>query len=144
VPSIFPTASPSTEFSDLKKLTDFFGGDCTRLILMRSPAKFTDITGALDTVARENALQKPGFNAVMVISDFQEERRPNQTGAIGSLNGVHALLLYRVLESDRYDPSKLDDRMNEWKARLRKAGAKVEALYDVALEPAQLKRLQMQ
>lgn len=140
-PSIFPSMATGAEFSDLKKLIEYFGEDCTRLILMKSPAKFTDITGALNTVARIASLRDSLYSGLIVLSDFQEERRRSQTGDIGSLRGMHVLLLYRVLEADRLDPARLDSRISAWQARLHRAGASVRALDDVFLEPAQMKRL---
>jgi hypothetical protein len=139
-PSVFPSKN-KTEFSDVRKFAEFFSDDCTRLILMRKPAAYTDISGALDTVARQMELQKSGFNGVFVLSDLKEERRRQQLGGIGSLRGVHTLLIYRVLEQDRYDPKGLDARIALWKAKISQAGSAVAAVDDISAEPAQMKRL---
>lgn len=139
-PSVFPSKS-KTEFSDVRKFAEFFSDDCTRLILMRRPAAYTDISGALDTVARQKELQKPGFSGVFVLSDMKEERRREQMAEIGSLRGVHTLLIYRVLDEDRYNPRGLDARISSWKAKISRAGSVVAAVDDVSVEPAQMKRL---
>jgi hypothetical protein len=140
-PSIFPSMASDSEFADLSKLKEFFGEDCMRLILARRPQPYTDITGALNSLGRISANRNSTFNAAIVLSDFKEERRRNQIGDIGSLRGMHALLLYRVLEEDRYDQTKLDARLNQWRLKLHRAGASVAAAEDVALDPAELTRL---
>lgn len=139
VPNIFRQAHEN-EFADLDQLVAFFKEDCTRFILMHKPELYTDITGALNTVARVSA-EDSGYHAIIMMSDFQEERRPHQVGTIGSLKGMHALLLYRVLEKDRFDTAPLDERIAHWKVLIHGAGASVAAVDDVALDPAQLVRL---
>jgi hypothetical protein len=141
VPNIFHTVENVDEFADIQKLSEFFGEDCVRLILMRKPEAFTDITGALSTVSRISASEASRYRALIILSDFREERRLKQKGDVGPLPGLHAVLLYRVLNEDRLDPSELDSRIARWLSTLRRAGARPTAVDDIVIEPAQIKRL---
>lgn len=141
MPNIFRTTDDASEFADLQKMLQFFREDCTRIVLMHRPQSFTDITGAFGTVSRIYANEAPGYNAIIALSDFKEERRKRQTGNVGALKGVHALLLYRVLDPDRLNPAHLDGRVATWLGVLRASGATVVALDDISLEPAKMKRL---
>jgi hypothetical protein len=108
---------------------------------MQSPAAFTDITGALNTVSRLAKYQHADFKGFIVLSDFHEERRPEQLGTIGSLAGLRGVLVYRVLETDRYNPELLTRRISTWETAIRGAGAKVKSVDDISLEPALIGRL---
>lgn len=140
-PNIFRDSKDPSEVADLDVLGDMLSEDCVKAILMHRPAAFTDITGALNTVSRLAATQASEYDSVIVLSDFKEERRQAQVDALGQLPKTKVLLVYRVLENDRFNSTALDQRLSDWQARLKKAGAKATAVNDVTLEPAQLRRL---
>lgn len=140
-PSIFPSLRPD-ELATVQAVSQFFGDDCTRLILSRKSADFTDISGALNTVSRISINQNAQFKAIIALSDFQEERRPGQSGGIGSLKGTRTLLIYRVLDHDRLNPADLERRLETWQKRLEDAGASVVMpVIDVNIDPAAVARL---
>jgi hypothetical protein len=140
-PNIFHTTERTDEFADLDEVSTFFADDCTQLLLKHKPAMFTDITGALDTVSRVAAQQQSQYSALIVLSDFKEDRRPHQVGTIGPLRNIHTLLLYRVLDSDRINPKDLDSRVSSWKDKIARAGGSVSAVDDIVVDPAQIRRL---
>ncbi|MEI9993756.1 MAG: hypothetical protein WDM91_04100 [Rhizomicrobium sp.] len=140
-PNILSVKSTADSLVNLKQLRDFAAKDCPLAIFLHAPEKFTDISGALDTVARMSAYDTAGFHALVVLSDFQEDRRRQQSGGFGALTGMHAVMLYRVLDSDRLDPRSLDQRIHKWEGALRHSGATVSSIDDVGLNAGLLKRL---
>lgn len=141
-PNIFRISSTAGEYADIPKTVEFFRSDCSKLIFMRKPAPLTDITGALNTVSRVAENEAPNYSALIILSDFQEERGRGKTGTIGRLKGVRSLLLYRVLNSDRDNPYQLDERVKKWKGLLRAAGAvTTDAVDDVIVDPGTMTRL---
>ncbi|HEX6980228.1 MAG TPA: hypothetical protein VF342_13100 [Alphaproteobacteria bacterium] len=129
------------EIANIKALREYLNGACLQFILSRKQQSFTDITGALNSVARAIEEQGGPFKAVIVLSDLKEEPRPNQRHPKLRLQGGRVLLLYRVLDEDRIDTASLDARIEHWKATLADAGSSVKAINDIVAEPAQIARV---
>jgi hypothetical protein len=141
IPSIYGRAAKQKDFSDISQLVEFLRFDCTNLILRRRASTYTDISGALNTASRLLSGQKLDYSAIIVLSDLKEELRPHQVAQLLSLNGVHVLLAYRVLEEDRNDPSQMDKRVAIWRQALRHVGATVQDVDDIQIDAGQVKRL---
>jgi hypothetical protein len=133
--------SSENELTNLQDLRQYLGDTCARLILARKPQPFTDITGALDSVSRAISEQSGSFKAIIVLSDLKEERRRGQKENSLHLAGTRTVLLYRVLDEDRLDPTKIDARVSGWKKALGAAGSTVYAINDVSSSPAQIARV---
>lgn len=144
LPNILAVKGGHDELVSIDALEDFAAKDCVRAIMMHKPETYTDISGALDSVSRISELDQPGLHALVVLSDFQEDRRKNQIGEFGRLDHVHALLLYRVLDEDRINSRPLDARIHKWEEALRHSGAVVSSIDDVSVDAGALKRVLLQ
>jgi hypothetical protein len=132
------------EVTTLRDLRSYLETSCLEYVLNQKQEMFTDITSALDSAVRITDEQLGSFRGIIVLSDLKEERRLKQKHESLHLNGRRILLLYRILNEDRIDPSKLDARIDSWKAVLTEAGAKVLVLDDQAASPGQISRLLIQ
>jgi hypothetical protein len=141
IPSIYGRAAKQKDFSDISQLVEYLRFDCANLILRRRPARYTDISGALNTASRLLSAQKLDYSAIIVLSDLKEELRPRQASQLLPLKNVHVLLVYRVLEEDRYDPSQIDKRIATWRQALGRVGGTVKDVDDIQLDAGQMKRL---
>lgn len=102
---------------------------------------FTDISGAI-RVATERKTDKGAARVIVVLSDFVEDHPAETVPASLKMRGEHCVLLYRPESGDQKQPNRLFDRMNEWRARLLKAGAlRVEASPIVGLTAKEIQRL---
>jgi hypothetical protein len=129
------------EFADIPETIQFLK-KCGDHTLSKKPAGYTDITGALNTVSRVSRNESSQYSALIILSDFREERRKGQSGTIGKLPGFRTALIYRVLETDRMNPADLDKRVQNWTQAIRGAGASsAVAMDDVIIEPGTLSRL---
>jgi hypothetical protein len=132
------------EITTLRDLDSYLETSCLQYILNQKQEGFTDITSALDNAIRATDEQLGSFRGIIILSELKEERRPGQKRQNLNLEGRRILLLYRILNEDRIDPSKLNTRVEGWKTALREAGAKVVALNDQAASPGQISRLLVQ
>jgi hypothetical protein len=129
------------EISRSKKLKEYLEQPCVRYILSREESSFTDISSAFDSAARLNEGQIGSFKAVIALSDFKEERRPDQKPINLRMKGFKIIMLYRVLDEDRTDSAAMDMRVGHWRKALNKAGAKSVSLADIGVTPGQITRI---
>lgn len=95
---------------------------CGNAMLARPVAKWTDIHGALASVSQVNAGQSFFQRFMFVASDFKEERPQGALPTL-ALPSFRVATIYRVLAEDSRNPKGLEDRLANWHAILRKAGA---------------------
>jgi hypothetical protein len=131
-PKLIGHSHGPNELSNTKELREYLTRTCVRFLLSRKQEKFTDIVAAFDTARRLAEYQPGSCKAVIALSDFKEEKRPGQVSPNLRMSGMVAVLLYRILNKDRIDPTKLDSRLSMWSDRLEKSGAKVVTLSDEA------------
>ena len=110
---------------------------CARAVLTRPIAKWTDISGAFDAVARAADSASYSQKFVFVLSDLKEERPRGQGSAAIRMNGFNAALIYRILPEDSANPAGLNSRLASWQQKLRSYGV---ARTVVALDSAQFSR----
>jgi hypothetical protein len=101
------------EVANPRALQGYLEASCLEKVLAQKQEAFTDITSALDNAARITDEQLGNFRAIIILSDLKEERRPGQKRQNLHLQGQRVLLLYRILDEDRRDPSKLEHFHNE-------------------------------
>jgi hypothetical protein len=130
-PQIIVNKREKGKVNTVRELADFLSMDCVRFVLSRPNEKFTDITGAFDSVSRAYEEQGGNYKAIIVLSDLREERRPGQRGKIGRLDKTNVVLLYRTLAEDRDNSATLDGRIDAWKKRLLDVGASVKSMSDI-------------
>lgn len=95
---------------------------CAQAVLARPVAKWTDIQGALDAVARSADSGNYAQKFLFVLSDMKEEKPRGQGNAPIRLDGFNVALVYRILPEDSANPAGLSNRLLDWTQRLRSFG----------------------
>ncbi len=106
----------------LKKLEAYFE-QCRDWIVAQKPKNGTDISGAIDLAARMARGQLNGPKAMIIISDFFEERWDGAVAPNLDLSGFKIDLIYRVNKKAALDVEAFNMNMRTWKDRLLTAGA---------------------
>ncbi|MBM3575732.1 MAG: hypothetical protein FJX39_08465 [Alphaproteobacteria bacterium] len=141
-PKLISSAPKDTRvFTQEKPLLKYLKVDCVLFILSRPKEKFTDISGAIDSASRFASIQAGADRILIILSDMLEELPINVTAANISLPTFRSLILYRTLNDDRKNPSLLDKRLNEWKAKIGSAGSEITMIPDEGVVSGQIVRL---
>lgn len=112
----------------------FVESECPDMFMAREVEGSTEIVAAIVTADRALGLTRKAVPRVFVIlSDFKEESRVGYSFRGVDLKGSKFLLVFRTLNQDRMDPALQLERIAEWKRRLSRAGAQVQAIDENAL-----------
>lgn len=134
-------AAKNTVFSSRTSFAKYVETDCVEFLLSRSKQPFTDISGALDSVARLTEFQGGPARRVIVLSDMVEDRRKGQGNVALALSGLDFIVVYRTLPQFRQNPAGLDALLKGWDKTLTGAGGHARFISDVALVPGALESL---
>jgi hypothetical protein len=128
-------------FTQEKQFVKYLSEDCVRWVLSRPKEKFTDITGAINSVAKMTAIQAGNDRIVLILSDMVEDRPKNQNARLLSLAGIRAVIIYRTLREDRINPAPLEKRLGEWERRMSEAGAEINLIPDESAVSGQISKV---
>lgn len=140
VPKLLAGQLSTIEVNTPQKLREYLFDSCTPHVLAQPQARFTDISGAFDTVGRMMKGHPGAKHSIIALSDFKEELAPGQKAATPILSSAQVALLYRVLDEDKPNPKQVDIRVTQWSQRLQSAGAKVADLHDITASVGAIKK----